>query len=207
MIRKLAPLGILAILTLHGLSACGGKSGSASFGGQVSGTPALIAFVRSGDQAVAYVCDGSPSAVTAAEWFSGHIAGGSLDVTNADGAHLAATFTGSQVTGTVSLSGPPRTFTAASLKSDTGLYRAEGNFASVPYVGGWIVLSPTDQRGALSVAGKVGPAPTLNTSTRVVQITGAGQLAAARVAPLPANGGLGPFSGMGGGNFGFGGSP
>jgi hypothetical protein len=157
----LLSLGTFGLL----LSACGGLFGgppTGNYGGKVSGSDAFIAVVARDGHALAYVCDGQ----TMAEWFSGTLSSdGTLEVTNKDGAHLHATLTSEHATGTFTpTGGQPLSFTAPPASGDAGLYRGTGTLHGERLVAGWIILSASQQRGAIREGEKVVAGPALTTS-------------------------------------------
>lgn len=102
-----------------------------------------IALSTSGRQVIAYLCDGDARQLTLAEWFKGPVTGTGIDITNAHGAHLAATVSARAITGTVTLKdGRSAPFTARLLpapgRDNYGLFRSEETFHGVRYLGGWI---------------------------------------------------------------------
>lgn len=94
----------------------------------------------------AYLCNGTGRHVSVAQWFTGSVTSNSIGVTNALGAHLAATVSARAITGTVTLTdGRSAPFTARLLPdpgSDYGLVRSEQTFHGVRYLGGWIFAPP-----------------------------------------------------------------
>jgi hypothetical protein len=121
-----------------------------SFAGQVAGSDAFIAIAASQDKMMAYVCDGKNDQVSISEWFRGSISGDTFDLTSAGGAHLKGKLADS-ASGTVALTdGRELSFSAQATQAPAGLYRAEQTVAGTSYVGGWIVLSDQQQRGALN---------------------------------------------------------
>ena len=156
---KRSPLLIVALILL--LAACGGPALSSSVTHTPTAAPtattvalvkgefvgdadqlARIALSTNGRQVIAYLCNGGYQHVSLAEWFSGPVTGKSIDITNAHGAHLAATISAQAITGTVTLKdGTSAPFTARVL-SDLGriygLFRSEETFHGVRYLGGWI---------------------------------------------------------------------
>ncbi len=148
------------------LTACGGtaKPISGSFVGKVDGSDAFISVVLHTDGAVtAYVCDSA----AISEWFKSNVTGSSLDLTNANGAHLTADLAPDSFNGTFSpAGGSALNFSVSAADQPAGLYRGEDTVDGVDLVAGWIVLPDGDQRGAVSGGGKTVGAPTFNTTTR-----------------------------------------
>jgi hypothetical protein len=115
-----------------------------------------IALSTSGRLVIAYLCNGTHRHVSLAEWFKGPVTGTGIDITNAHGAHLAATVTAQAITGTVTLKdGRSAPFTARLLPdpgSDYGLFRSEETFHGVRYLGGWM-SNPVGFASAITGAG------------------------------------------------------
>ena len=154
--RAAAGLALLGSL----LAACGydgdddGRAqpatAAASFTGELSGGDAFVGAVvnRDEDAVLAYVCDGK----AVAAWFKGKLEdGGGVALTSADGARLTGRIDGGTLAGTVVLPGgaSPLAFSAGSVESPAGLYRARGQVRGEPAVGGWIVLADGRQRGGI----------------------------------------------------------
>ena len=97
-------------------------------------------------QVIAYMCDGTGQHVSLAEWFKGPVTSNGIDITNAHGAHLAATVSAQAITGTVTFKdGRSAPFTARLLPdpgTGYGLFRSEETFHGVRYLGGWIFNPP-----------------------------------------------------------------
>jgi|GEM_PF-934907 len=116
-----------------------------------------------GQQVTAYACDGDDEhPITFAQWFTGSVTNNAVDLTNANGAHLVATFTSQAATGTVTLPGGKSfSFTANAITtSEAGLYRSEQTIGGVTYLAGWVVpesaVAPTPTAfllGSLAPAG------------------------------------------------------
>ena len=106
--------------------------------GQLAG----IALSTNGRQVIAYLCNGDARQLSLAEWFKGPVTSTGIDITNAHGAHLAATVSAQAITGTVTLKdGRSAPFTARLLPGPGriyGLFRSEETFHGVRYLGGWI---------------------------------------------------------------------
>ena len=146
---------LLALVML--LAACGSDASSATptpttptlvkgeFVGDV-GTLGGFGLSTDGQQLIAYLCDGTTTHLSLAEWFKGSVTNNSIDITNAHGSHLAATLTPQAVTGTITLKdGRSSPFTAKVISdpnSEFGLYRSEQTINGVQYLGGWIHNPP-----------------------------------------------------------------
>jgi hypothetical protein len=158
-----SPVLILALIAL--LAACGSAGTSSAAPAASSAAPAAtaaalvrgefvgdagdlagIALSTNGRQVIGYLCDGTGRHVSLAQWFTGPVTGTGIDITNARGAHLAATVTVRAITGTVTLKdGRSAPFTARLLPdpgSTYGLFRSEQTFHGVRYLGGWILNPP-----------------------------------------------------------------
>ena len=147
------PVLIFAFILL--LAACGGTASSSSVAPTASaaalvqgefvgdaGQLAGIALSTNGRQVIAYLCNGDARQLSLAEWFKGPVTSTGIDITNAHGAHLAATVSAQAITGTVTLKdGRSAPFTARLLPDPGriyGLFRSEETFNGVRYLGGWI---------------------------------------------------------------------
>ena len=176
-----SPIFILAVIML--LAACGGTASSAApaataaalvkgeFVGD-AGHLAGIGLSTNGRQVVAYLCNGSYQHVTLAQWFTGPVTSRGIDITNAHGAHLAATMSAQAITGTVTLKdGQSSPFTARLIPNPSmgwGLFRSEQTFNGVSYLGGWIfnprkfASAPAGSQASLTAAvfpRMIGPEP------------------------------------------------
>jgi hypothetical protein len=154
---------VLIVVLIMLLAACGGTASSVTqtttpaptataaavvkgeFVGDATGL-AGIALSTNGRQVIAYLCNGDAQQLSLAEWFKGPVTGNGIDITNAHGAHLAATVSARALTGTVTLKdGRSAPFTARLLPdpgSGYGLFRSEQTFNGVRYLGGWIFNPP-----------------------------------------------------------------
>jgi hypothetical protein len=158
-----SPVLILTLILL--LAACGGTASSSSVTRTATAAPtataaalvkgefvgdagslAGIALSTNGRQVIAYLCDGDAQYLSLAEWFKGSVTSTGIDITNAHGAHLAATVGAQAITGTVTLKdGRSAAFTARLLPDPGrgyGLFRSEETFHGVHYLGGWIFNPP-----------------------------------------------------------------
>jgi hypothetical protein len=165
---------VLAMLAGLGLAACGsGGPKDGSYVGKVEGTDAYIALVTKGGQVAGYICDSA----TISSWIkTGPVSGNTAALVSRKGVALGSvTWSGSTVSGTLTIDGAGHAFSAELATGDAGLYRAAqgtpGEVGSVEV--GWIVLPNGSQRGTitsftdpLSLA-----APKLDTSSTSVTIT------------------------------------
>ena len=153
----------------------GSGAGSRTLIGPVAGSQALIALATDGRQMHAFVCDGTPDRDAQWwGWFAGAVTGGSFDLTNPQGGHLTGTLTADGATGSVQVAGQsPATFTATPAGPQGGLFRGEATNGSAHYVGGWIVSSTGEQRGAALQDATVTPrrVPALGNGRRAVADT------------------------------------
>lgn len=147
-----------------------------TFVGYVENSDAFIALSRVEDRVVAYVCDGRATAT----WLRGNAEGTTFDVTSGE-ARLRASFGRDGITGTfTSAQGGAYPFTARPAARGAGFYRATQTIAGVAYVGGWILLSDGQQRGAVKRDGAIvpGPQPRLDPARPAVALPAAGTLMA-----------------------------
>jgi hypothetical protein len=156
------------LLTLLGtsiLAACGGSTPSSAPGPtsapatKVSGEFAAqyapdvgahiyVGLSTDGQQVIAYACDGDlDRPITFAQWFKGSVTNNSVNLTNANGAHLVANLTSRAATGTVTLpTGRSFSFNPPAITdpaSKAGLYRSEPTIGGVSYLAGWVITEPT----------------------------------------------------------------
>lgn len=136
-----------------------------------------IAIAVKGDQAAAYLCDGSQIEA----WLRGTVKDGVLNVTAADdSAFLTATLAadgGLEGEGEVDVQGGAEfTFDLDVAEPPAGLYRGEIGDATI----GWIVLADGTQVGIATSPDGSGPAPPLDPAQGSVEVGGQ-QVEAARV--------------------------
>jgi len=136
--------------------------------GWVDGGGASVAIVVTGEQATAYVCDGSRTEA----WLHGTARGGYLQLAG-DGGRLTARYDAGDASGQASVGGRSWSFTAEQVDQPEGLYRFAGTIAGGAVVrGGWIVLPDGSQVGVLTVDGSPAPAPALEPATGAASIAG-----------------------------------
>ena len=170
---------LAALFTVFALTGCERPStlpDVTTFVGYVENSDAFVALSRVDDRVVAYVCDGR----TTAMWLRGNAEGDTFDV-NSSEARLRASFGRDGITGTfTSAQGGAYPFTARPVAGGAGFYRASQTVAGVAYVGGWILLSDGQQRGAVKQNGAIipGPQPRLDPARPVVTLPTAGTLMA-----------------------------
>ena len=88
---------------------------------EADGKKMTIGISVDGDQIAAYACNG----VDDEAWFFGTQSDGKVDVTNKFRDTLAASFAGSDLTGTVVMNGTNYTFTAAAVADPAGVYTVD----------------------------------------------------------------------------------
>jgi serine/threonine-protein kinase len=141
---------------------------STTYVGYVDGGGASVAVIVTGDDAIAYVCDGS--AVEA--WLDGSAEGDELDLTGERGS-LTGSFDELQATGEATADDQTWTFTIEAVDPPDGLYRFADTIAGgAEVVGGWIVLPDGSQVGAINVDGQTQQAPPLDAETGQVTVDG-----------------------------------
>jgi hypothetical protein len=136
--------------------------------GWADGGGASVAIIVTGDEAIAYVCDG----FTVEAWLRGSARNGELLLSGDDGT-LTGSYDDALATGETTASGRDFTFSVELVAPPEGLYRfADTIVGGADVVAGWIVLPDGTQIGAVTVDGVTGPAPALNLDTGQVQIEG-----------------------------------
>jgi hypothetical protein len=185
-------------------SGCAADRSVTTFVGPTSDPAIFVAVSTDDTKVVAYVCDGdtragAPDAVPGVSvWLASTPAERDTIDLAADGFAVHATL-GARATGTAMLaSGATLTFDLSSsdASADTGLFFADQLVDGTHTLGGWIVLSDGQQRGAVKVEGGGGVGhsvigPVLLPQTRTIFVTGVGML---HVAPFDPKG----FEGGGG---------
>jgi serine/threonine-protein kinase len=136
--------------------------------GYVDGGGASVAVIVTGDDAIAYVCDGG----SIEAWLEGSAEAGELDLTGDNGT-LTGSFDDLQASGEATADDRSWTFTIEAVDPPEGLYRfADTISGGAEVVGGWIVLPDGSQVGALNVDGEVQPAPALDVVNGQVTVDG-----------------------------------
>jgi serine/threonine-protein kinase len=136
--------------------------------GYVDGDGASVAVIITGDEALAYLCDGN--AVEA--WLDGSAVDGQLELTGERGS-LTGDFDDLQATGQAIADDQTWTFTIEAVEPPDGLYRFADTIAGgAEVVGGWIVLPDGTQVGALNVDGQTQPAPALDVESGQATVNG-----------------------------------
>jgi hypothetical protein len=136
--------------------------------GYVDGGGASVAVIVTGDEAIAYVCDGA--AVEA--WLEGGAEDGRLDLSGANGS-LTGSYDAEGATGETSAGDRTWTFTIAEVAAPEGLYRFADTIAGgADVVAGWIVLPDGTQIGAITADGVTRPAPELDLATGTATVDG-----------------------------------
>jgi hypothetical protein len=155
MLRPAAAFVLLAAMFLAGCKSSAPKA--QSFVGQGTDSTAFVGIVNDNGALTAYVCDGTDTTVSLAEWFNGSASNGTFDLTSVNGAHLAGAITDQEVTGTMTRAdGRSFAFALGLGTGNAGVYRAEQTTGNGTYAGGWIVLPNGDQRGAVTFQGTKG---------------------------------------------------
>lgn len=136
--------------------------------GYVDDDGASVAVIVTGDEAIAYLCDGN--AVEA--WLDGSAVDGQLELTGERGS-LTGDFDDLQATGQAIADDQTWTFTIEAVEPPEGLYRFADTIAGgAEVVGGWIVLPDGTQVGALNVDGQTQPAPALDVENGQATVNG-----------------------------------
>jgi serine/threonine-protein kinase len=139
-----------------------------TYAGRVDGGEVAIAIAVKDGQAISYVCNGKKLEA----WFQGPAGDGQLALTGkAGGSTIVGTHDGQIAAGTVTLGGRRWTFRIPMVQAPAGLYRIADKVANAAIKGGWIVYEG-GQTGTLTVDGRTGTAPPLNTETGEVVING-----------------------------------
>ncbi|MFZ2174208.1 MAG: hypothetical protein WAW17_09265 [Rhodococcus sp. (in: high G+C Gram-positive bacteria)] len=104
--------------------------------GDVDDSDAYVAVAMSGNEAVAFVCDGDDRWM----WLTGHREGDQLTMSGPGDATLTASMAGGAMTGQVTGAGlSDAEFDAAPAGQDEGLYRATTDHEGATYTLGWIM--------------------------------------------------------------------
>lgn len=154
-IKNIKALFALFLLSLLGFTISPALSQSAinpylpkgGFVGQIIATDIFVAIVTTGSKTIAYVCDG----IEVAEWFRGSMNEyGWLELISKKGWELTASMGTASAIGSLTIKdNQPIFFTARLVEGIAGLYRAENTMENTKYLGGWIVNSSGEQRGAV----------------------------------------------------------
>ncbi|GAF44763.1 hypothetical protein [Rhodococcus wratislaviensis] len=106
--------------------------------GSVDGSDAYVALARSGDEMIAFLCDGDQMWT----WMTGTMDGDKASLSSPDGATLTASMSDGTVTGQVSAPGmPDKAFVAHPAGADEGMFRAATNRDGADYTLGWIMTA------------------------------------------------------------------
>lgn len=136
--------------------------------GYVDGGGASVAVIVTGDEAIAYVCDGA----SVEAWLNGTAADGHLDLSGENGS-LTGTYDAQTVTGETTVADISWTFTIAEVAAPEGLYRFADTIAGgADVVAGWIILPDGTQVGAVTSDGVTRPAPELDVATGTATVDG-----------------------------------
>ena len=152
---------ILITFMSMAIAACQGKAPeTVHYAGQVNDSEAFIAVATNGIDILAYVCDGTESDVTIAEWFKGTLSGKSFALTSKNTAKLSGQIVEDAATGALTLAdGSTFTFNAPLATGNAGLYRKEQTINGSDSITGWIVLADGQIRGANFFGGGISPPP------------------------------------------------
>ena len=105
----------------------------------------FVAVVTDDERVLAYVCDGTPEAVSVATWFVGTHDGAGFSLSNASGRTFSGAIEEDAITGQLILGDEALAYMAAPAAGDAGVFLAdEGELR-----GGWIVHADGSQRGAV----------------------------------------------------------
>ena len=133
------------------------QAAAVTYVGYVDGGGASVAVITTGNEAIAYLCDGTEVEA----WLDGSAVDGRLDLTGERGS-LTGEYDELQATGQASADDQTWTFVIEAVEPPEGLYRFADTIAGgAEVVGGWIVLPDGTQVGALNVDGQTQPAPAL----------------------------------------------
>lgn len=136
--------------------------------GYVDGGGASVAVIVTGDEAIAYVCDGA----SVEAWLDGSAEDGRLDLTGTNGT-LTGAYDERGATGEATVGDHSWTFTIEEVAAPEGLYRFADTIAGeADVVAGWIVLPDGTQIGAVTSDGVTGPAPELDLATGTAVLDG-----------------------------------
>jgi hypothetical protein len=173
----LAALALAGVfLLLSGCERAASVPRVSTFVGYVENSDAFIALTHLNGEVMAYVCNGRDLAM----WLRGDARDRVVELTSSEG-HLRAVLDKRGVTGTfTSAQGGVHAFRAQPAAGSSGFYRAAQTVAGLGYVGGWILLSDGQQRGAVKADGVVieGAVEPLDPARPVVSVPGGGTLTA-----------------------------
>jgi hypothetical protein len=134
------------------------------YAGRIDDGTAAIAVAVLGDQAAAYVCDGSD----VESWFRGTVEGGRITLKSKSGATLQAELDGDHLKGTVQINNGTQKFEVNEADRPAGLYRARGSDTTI----GWIVLQDGSQVGVQATGTDFSAAPQLDPENPEVVVDG-----------------------------------
>jgi len=150
---QIMSLILLFAVALVACQSAGTPSSSqpANYAVQLPNSEAFVGIAITGQDIVAYVCDGTDtSTATVSEWFKGSLSGNSFDLTSNSGARLSGTLSTGAIEGAFSLAnGESLAFRASQVGNEAGLFRSEETFDGNNYVAGWIILADGQQRGSI----------------------------------------------------------
>jgi hypothetical protein len=132
-----------------------------------AGSSPFVAVVTTQDRAIAYICDGE----VLAEWFRADLQAGGLFETRSTTkkSGITAQVNAGSVVGAITLeTGKVIQFRAMPANGAAGLYRSDDNINNQRFLGGWVVLSNGEQRGAVIGGGSTRPGRKLELRTGFV---------------------------------------
>lgn len=127
----------------------------------------FVAVVSDDERVLAYVCDGTPEAVSVATWFVGTHDGDSFALDHASGRRFTGTIGDDAISGHLLLGDEELAYMAAPAAGAAGLFLAD----EADLRGGWIVHEDGAQRGAVlhrTTGDIVSAQPIRTTQTSVV---------------------------------------
>ncbi|MFN0283904.1 MAG: hypothetical protein ACKVZ6_18275, partial [Kineosporiaceae bacterium] len=159
--------------------ATAGTAAPVTYAGRLPKGAGTLALVRTGDQAVAYLCDGS----RVEAWLSGAVDGDEV-VLRGTGTSRSSTLEGTladgRLTGSVTVGGRSWSFRIRPVTAPSGLYRAAARVRGAQVVGGWIALEDGSVVGLGSLDGSLAAVGDLDPRTGRASV-GAVPVTAARV--------------------------
>lgn len=145
---------VVVLFIAIALDACQSQvAKTVQYAGQVNDSKSFIAIATNGTDILAYVCDGTDTDATIAEWFKGTLSGKSFSLTSKSTAQLIGQIEDGAAIGTLTLAdGSPLAFNAPLATGNAGLYRKEVTENGSDVISGWIVLKDGEVRGATLAA-------------------------------------------------------
>ncbi len=159
--------------------ATAGTAAPVTYAGRLPKGAGTLALVRTGDQAVAYLCDGS----RVEAWLSGAVDGDEVALRGTGTSRsstLEGTLADGRLTGSVTVGGRSWSFRIRPVTAPSGLYRAAARVRGAQVVGGWIALEDGSVVGLGSLDGSLTAVGDLDPRTGRASV-GAVPVTAARV--------------------------